>query len=55
MYEKSDSKASKFWNELSIDERVEYLSQNEFWDGFRYYLYDYLPVALRDLITLKSS
>ena len=55
MYEKSDSKPNKFWNDLSTEDRVEFLSQNEFWDGFRHYLYDYLPSDLRDLIAVKTA
>jgi len=55
MNTKSDSKAYKFWNELSPDERVEFLSKNGFWDGFSHYLYDYLPVDLQDLIALKTA
>jgi len=55
MNTETDSKAYKFWSELSSDERVEFLSENRFWDGFSHYLYDYLPDDLQALIVLKTA
>lgn len=55
MYTETDSKAYKFWTELSPEGRVEFLSKNRFWDGFKHYLYDYLPDIIQAKIRLKTS
>ena len=50
-----DIKARMFWTNLSVDERLELLSENHFWDGFSHYLYEYLPEDLKAEIRLKSA
>jgi len=55
MYSEENFKANKFWTELSPDGRVEFLSENHFWDGFSHYLYDYLPDNIKAEICLKSA
>lgn len=51
----TEVKAYKFWNELKPDERVKFLTENHFWEGFSYYLYDYLSEDLKDIIRLKMA
>jgi len=55
MKTESDDKAYKFWTELSPEDRLEFLSKNHFWDGFSYYLYDYLPDNIQAEICLKTA
>lgn len=50
-----ENKAHKFWIDLSVDEKVKFLSENNFWGGFSHYLYDYLPDDLKNLILLKIA
>jgi len=48
-----DIKASNLWNDLSHDNRLELLSNYQFWDGFSNYLYDYIPEDLKAVLRLK--
>ena len=48
-------KAYEFWTKLLVDERLKFLSENDFWDGLSYYLYDYLPDDLKTKILLKMA
>ena len=51
----TENNASRFWKELSPDERHKLVLENNFWDGFINYLYEYLPEDLKKIIRLKSS
>jgi len=55
MYSEADYNAYKFWNELSVEGRIKFLSENHFWDGLSHYLYDYLPEDIKDAICLKTA
>jgi len=43
-----DFNPCEFWNKLSINERLKFLLENNFWDGFSSYLYEYLPEEVKD-------
>jgi len=49
-----DFNPHEYWNKLSIEERLKFLSENYFWDGFSHYLYEYLPKDVQEKILLKS-
>jgi hypothetical protein len=44
---------SKYWNELSIDNRTNILIIYQFWDGFSNYKYEYLPQDLKNILWSK--
>ena len=46
-------KASDYWNNLSVEERIEILREYNFWLGFSTYLYQYIPEDLKTVIMLK--
>lgn len=37
----------EYWVNLSIEDKLKILSENEFWDGFSRYKYEYLPDDLK--------
>lgn len=43
----------QYWTNLSIEDRLKILSENEFWDGFSHYKYEYLPEDLKNILWLK--
>jgi len=45
---KNDGK--KYWDSLSENERIELLENYDYWDGFRFYKYEYLPNDLKKII-----
>lgn len=48
-------KSKNYWNNLSIDDRINLLQINNFWIGFTQYLYDYIPEDLKTVISLKIA
>lgn len=57
MYMKTEAYflAKDYWNDLSIDNRMKILSENQFWQGFHQYIWEYLPEDLKELIVAKIS
>jgi hypothetical protein len=49
----TEYKAFMYWNKLSTDDRLKLLQDNSFWDGFKNYLWDYLPEYLKAIVVLK--
>jgi hypothetical protein len=45
--------AFNYWNKLSTDDRLKLLQDNSFWDGFKNYLWGYIPEDLKTIIRLK--
>jgi hypothetical protein len=52
-YSELDIKAYKFWTELSVEDRIKILSENQFWDGFSVYKYEYIPEDLQAILRRK--
>jgi len=50
-----ENKAKTFWENLSPDNKLEILSENDFWDGFSHYKYEYLPEDLKEFIRCKIN
>jgi hypothetical protein len=49
-----DIKTEKYWNdELSYDDKVKLLAENNFWDGLKNYHYGYIPEDLKVILRLK--
>jgi len=46
-------KASDFWNNLSVEDRIKILKDYDLWVGFKTYLWDYIPEDLKTNIMLK--
>jgi hypothetical protein len=46
-------KAKCYWHDLSKDDRLKLLQENNFWIGFSDYFYDYIPEDLKMIISLK--
>jgi hypothetical protein len=55
MCTETEYKAVKYWNDLPIDNRLKLLQENCFWDGFKTYLWVYLPEHLKKVIVLKTD
>lgn len=53
MSTEQEIKVIKFWDELSYDDRIKILQENNFWDGFKNYHYQHLPNDLKDIMLLK--
>jgi hypothetical protein len=50
-----DQSAEKYWMDLSVEDRTKILTENDFWVGFSTYYYDYLPIDLKKIISLKIN
>ena len=45
--------AKDYWNTLSEADRLELLLKNNFWVGFKTYLWDYVPEEVKSAVMLK--
>jgi hypothetical protein len=43
----------QYWTNLSIEDKLKILSENQFWDGFSHYKYEYLPEDLKLILKQK--
>jgi hypothetical protein len=48
-------KANIYWDSLSVDDRVKFLRENNFWEGFAPYLWSYIPNTLKELIMARIA
>jgi hypothetical protein len=53
MNTEQEIKVIKYWNELSYDDRVKLLQENNFWNGFKNYRYQHIPQDLKNIMLLK--
>jgi hypothetical protein len=49
----NDIDAENYWNNLSPVDKMNLLTENQFWDGFSVYMYDYIPEDLKEIIRCK--
>jgi hypothetical protein len=53
MHTERDLLEFNYWNKLSTDDRLKLLQDNSFWNGFKNYLWKYLPEHLKAIVVLK--
>lgn len=54
MNAKREIKIKKYWEEeLSLNDKVNLLAKNHFWDGLVTYNYNFIPEDLKDVLWLK--
>ena len=42
--------AEKYWNSLTIQTKNKFLQIHKFWDGYKHFIYKYLPDELKQII-----
>jgi len=45
---------NEYWVSLSYENKINFLLENHFWDGFSNYLYQYLPEDIKYCLMVKT-
>ena len=48
-------KANIYWDSLSVDDRVKFLRENNFWEGFKAYHHESIPEDVKTVLSLKME